>query len=118
VKAGIGTLVLTSYEQAILRNFQGELVKIVDEKRTTNLVNRILDTKIKHKMEDGSEGEFSVEEILVATNIAHAIKRPKGLETIAELQKIRGENKEILEINVSLVDKRLHDRGFVKLDEK
>ncbi|MFA7449230.1 MAG: hypothetical protein WCY90_00180 [Bacilli bacterium] len=117
MKTGVSSLVLNSYEQAILKGFHGEVTVIEDEKRTAKLVNRFLDTKIKSVMEDGSEAEFSVEELLVATNIAQAIKKPKGLETIMELQKIRGEAKDIQEVNVSLVDARLKGMGFKKLDE-
>lgn len=115
MKRRVRTLVLTPYEQAVLKGFAGEVVEVVDEKRTGVLVNKILGTRVTHDLEDGTKMEFTIEELLVSKNIMHAINKPKGLETIMELQKIRGELKDVKEIQLSLVDNELRNRGFRRI---
>lgn len=106
--------VLSPYEASIIRGTRGSKADlIVSEQRTKRILDNMLGTKTSVILEDGTEVEASIEEILVASAISEELAHPKGLETLERLAKIRGEmSDKPIEVNVSLVDKDLAKRAI------
>lgn len=106
--------ILSSYEASIIRGTKGSKADaIVSDKRTKAILDNMLSQKGVVELEDGTSVEATIEEVLIASAINAELQRPKGLETIERLAKIRGEMEDrVTEVNVSLVDKDLAKRAI------
>lgn len=106
--------VLSSYEASIIRGTKGSKADaLVSDKRTKAILDNMLSQKGIVELPDGTTVEATIEEVLIASAINAELEKPKGLETIERLAKIRGElDDKVTEVNVSLVDKDLAKRAL------
>ena len=105
---------LSPYESSILRGTKGSKADVlVADKRTQTILNNMLSAKKVVTLEDGTSVEASIEELLIASAINAELEKPRGLETIERLAKIRGElDDKVTEVSISLVDKDLAQRAL------
>lgn len=106
--------VLSPYEASILRKTKGSKADaLVADKRTKAILDNMLKCTGIVQLQDGTTVEASIEELLIASAINAELTKPKGLETVERLAKIRGELEDkVAEVNVSLVDKDLAKRAL------
>ncbi len=105
---------LSPYEASIIRGTKNSKADVLTaEKRTKTILDNMLQCKGTVQLEDGTNVEASIEELLIARAISEELTKPKGLETVERLMKMRGELEEkSVEVNVSLVDKDLASRAL------
>lgn len=110
----VANVTLSPYERSILAGTKESRANtLTAEKRTQAIVNAMLDCTVKLELPDGTTVEPTIDELLVARSIQTELERPKGLETVERLMKIRGEQDDkATEVNVSLVDQDLAKRAI------
>ena len=106
--------ILSPYEASIVRGTKNSSADIIiSEKRTKAILDNMLACKGVVELEDGTQVEATIEELLIASAISKELEQPKGIETIEKLAKIRGElDDKVTEVSVSLVDKDLAKRAL------
>lgn len=109
----VANVTLSPYERSILAGTKNSRADtLTAEKRTQAIVNAMLNCKVELELEDGTSVEPTIDELLVAKSIQAELEKPKGLETVERLMKIRGESDDkATSVNVSLVDQDLAKRA-------
>lgn len=107
---------LTPVEQDIVSRKHTKAVSIFKGKRISEIVKAFgaceSPSKVRITMEDGTVVVPTIMEEIIYNAMKQELDNPRGFATILDMQKVMGENKEEINVNVSLVDEDLMKRAM------